>query len=253
MPRRQDPSDVAKPDAFTLTSRKVPEDPSGPGPLRTDVVLSVGMLFYRDRDEHRTPHHCAFQFNPTELERSRTIAFTRSPTGNILEETRVGGRNAAKRKQTRKPEPWEMSMTLRFDAGYGMIGRAQPSPLRETPRSGAIPPNITQGDTARDPMTATYAQELKRIDETIQFFEQIANAQPWAPENEKAANADETPPPPYVMLAFGQRVWECAVKNVRIKEEDYTPDLAPRRFEVTLGLEILMTVPQNNQKQGTKK
>src|SRR5436305_1765427 len=84
-----------------------PEPPTATnrGPLNTDVKLTMGMLFYRDRDQDRTPHHCLFQFNPTELERSRSIAFTRSPTGNTLEEPRVGGRNSAKRKQTRKPEP----------------------------------------------------------------------------------------------------------------------------------------------------
>jgi hypothetical protein len=219
--------------------------------LNTAVTLTMGMLFYRDSDEQHTPHHCLFQFNPTELERSRNIAYTRSPTGNTLEEPRTGGRNSAKRKQTRKMEPWTMSVTLRFDAAYGRVAWTQQSPLRATERTGALSEQDLHPKVKFNPTAATYMEEIQNIDETLKFFEAIAEAQPWKPENEQIANADETPPPPYVMLAFGQRVWECAVKSVRIKEEDYTPDLYPRRFEATLSLEIIQTVPQNDQRKGT--
>jgi hypothetical protein len=250
MANAEDPLVVVVP-APQKAQRTRTTDNTAPGPLNTAVKLTMGMLFYRAHDEKRTPHHCLFQFNPTELERSRNIAFTRSPTGNVLEEPRVGGRNAAKRKQTRKPEAWDMSITLRFDAGYGMVAWAEQSQLRETARTGALPKDITKGDTAANPLTATFKDEILRIQQTIDFFEGIADAQPWVSENEKVANADETPPPPYVMLAFGNRVWECAVKSVRIKEEDYTPDLYPRRFEATLSLEIIQTVAQNDQGKGT--
>jgi hypothetical protein len=43
----------------------------------------------------------------------------------------------------------------------------------------------------------------------------------------------------------------CAVKTVRIKEEDYTHDLYPRRFEVTLTLEIIETTSQVDQGRRT--
>lgn len=222
-----------------------------PGKLNTAVTLTMGMLFYKDRAEPQKSHQCLFQFNPTELERSRNIAYTRSPTGNTLEEPRPGGRNNAKRKQTRKMEPWTMSVTLRFDAAYGRVAWTQQSPLRATERTGALSEEELHPKAKFNPEAAEFKQEIQRIDETLQFFEAIAEAEPWKPENEKTANADETPPPPYVMMAFGQRVWECAVKSVRIKEEDYTPDLYPRRFEATLTLEIIRTVPQNEQGKGT--
>jgi len=218
--------------------------------LNSDVTLTMGQLFYRDAK--RRPQHCVFQFNPTEIERSRNISFTRSRTGNTLEEPRAGGRNAAKRKQTRKPDPWEMSVTLRFDAGYGLISWTQQSPLPKIPQTAELPEDFTDTEMTFNPASASFKDEIERIDRTIQFFEQIAEPQPFVSENEKLANADETPPPPYVILAFGQRAFQCAVKSVRIKEEDYTYDLSPRRFEVTLSLEIIETTRQNEQGKGPK-
>ncbi|HEX3765602.1 MAG TPA: hypothetical protein VHW23_43200 [Kofleriaceae bacterium] len=228
--------------------------PSTPGQfptLNTAVSLTVGQLFYRDAKGN--PQQCMFQFNPTEMERSRNIAFTRSRTGNILEEPRVGGRNSAKRKQTRKPESWDMSVTLRFDAAYGMVAWTQHSPLPKTPATAALPADPAVDTPTFNPLAAKFKTEIQRIDNTIQFFEQIAEPQPFVSEHEKIANAEETPPPPYVTLAFGQRAWQCAVKSVRIKEEDYTPDLYPRRFEVTLSLEIIETVRQNADGKGTRR
>ena len=224
---------------------------SSAGPLNTAVTLTVGQLYYRDANGQA--QQCVFQFNPTEMERSRNIAFTRSRTGNTLEESRTSGRNSAKRKQTRQLEPWAMSMTLRFDAAYGRLTHTRQSPLRKAPHSGELPENLKSAQRTTNLVAGNFAAEIKRIGEALQFFEAIADAEPWKPENEKIANADETPPPPYVMLAFGQRVWECAVKSVRIKEEDYTRDLYPRRFEVTLSLELIQSVPQSEQGKGTAK
>lgn len=224
---------------------------SSAGPLNTAVTLTVGQLYYRDAKGKA--QQCVFQFNPTEMERSRNIAFTRSRTGNTLEEPQTGGRNSAKRKQTRQLEPWTMSMTLRFDAAYGRLTHTRQSPLRKGPHSGELPEDLKSAKRTTNLMAANFAAEIQRIGEMLQFFEAIADAEPWKPENEKVANADETPPPPYVMLAFGQRVWECAVKSVRIKEEDYTRDLYPRRFEVTLSLELIQSVAQNEQGKGTPK
>jgi hypothetical protein len=217
--------------------------------LNTAVTLTMGQLFYRD--SQGKPHRCLFQFNPTELERSRTINVTRSPTGNTNEEPRVGGRNSAKRKQTRKPAEWEMAVTLRFDAAYGKLAWTQQSPLRPTEHTGNLPQAFTDEDPVFNPLAKSFKDEIENIRQTIEFFEKIAHAQPWENENESPGNADETPPPPYVMLAFGQRAWECAVKSVRIKELDHTPDLYPRRFEVSLNLEIILTVPQNDQGKAT--
>jgi hypothetical protein len=211
--------------------------------LSTVVPLSVGQLFYRDT--HRKPHYCVFQFNPTELERTRNIAYTRSRTGNTLEEPRVGGRNAAKRKQTRKLEPWTMSVTLRFDAAYGMDSWTLPSPLPTFINDPSPPPPFNSA-------TANYIDQIDRIDRTMRFFEQIVEAEPFVSENENIANADETPPPPYVVLAFGPRSWQCALKSVRIKEEDYTPDLYLRRFEATLSLEVIEIAPPNETGKATR-
>lgn len=218
--------------------------------LNTAVTLTMGMLFYRDNDKQHTTHSCPFQFNPTEIERSRNIAFTRSQTGNTREEPHVGGRNSAKRKQTRKLEPWTMSVTLRFDAAYGKVAWTRQSPLPKVPQTSSEP-KLTDPDQPAtfNPAVASFKDEIQRIDKTIKFFEQIAEAEPIVSENEKVANADETPPPPYVILAFGWRAFQCAVKSVRIKEEDYTPDLYPRRFEATLSLEIIETTIQKGPAQ----
>lgn len=225
----------------------MPDAPTSPPALNTSVNLVMGQLFYRDAQ--RNPQHCVFQFNPTEIERSRTISFTRSRTGNILEEPRGQGRNHAKRKQTRKPDPWEMSVTLRFDAAYGMaVGNTQ-SPLPRTVQTPSLPARFTSA-TPDFNASSSFKEQLRRITRTIQFFEALAEPGPFVTENERVANADETPPPPYVVLAFGERAWHCAVKSVRIKEEDYTPYLYPRRFEVTLSLEIIETTRQNLQGKG---
>lgn len=183
------------------------------------VKLTMGMLSFQD--DTGKLRSCPFQFNPTELERARTIKFTRTPTGNILEEPKVGPHNQAKRKFTRKADPWDLTLSLRYDAAY--YHDAEPSPAR------------------------SYKDEVQRVTEARQFFEALVEPAPVALENEKVANADETPPPPLLTLQFGIRTWRCAAKSVRIKELDYTPDLYPRRFEVTLQLEIIETTRQNDQ------
>src|SRR3954470_10556528 len=102
-----DPQDALTPDTTKREEVKRRTSNEGllvPGPLNTVVKLTMGQLFYRDASGEAK--HCLFQFNPTEMERSRNIASTRSRTGNTREEPSVGTRNSAKRKQTRKPEPW---------------------------------------------------------------------------------------------------------------------------------------------------
>jgi hypothetical protein len=57
-----------------------------------------------------------------------------------------------------------------------------------------------------------------------------------------------------VDLTYGQRQWRCTVTNIRIKELEYTPDLYPRRFEVTLALEAIETVRNGiDRKPGAKR
>jgi hypothetical protein len=199
----------------------VKEAPKGgnvkPDSLNTDVKLTMGKLSYFDAKG--VTQSIEFQFNPTELERSRSIQFTRTPTGNTLDEANAGGRNQAKRKFTRKADPWAMTLALRYDAGYHRHG--------DTP--------------------GPYKHKIDSVDKAMRFFEALVEPRPFPTENEKIANADETPPPPMMILAYGPRTWRCAVKTVRIKEEDYTPELRPRRLEVTLTLEVVETTQQNQQ------
>src|SRR5581483_8462721 len=114
----------------TLRNELLPPPPDNqpkPAPaLNTVVPLTLGQLYYYDAECKL--QMCGFQFNPTELERSRDINYTRSRTGNINEEQGEQGRNSIKRKQTRKPDPWVMSLTLRFDAAYGKLLGSRPSP-----------------------------------------------------------------------------------------------------------------------------
>ncbi|HEY6180488.1 MAG TPA: hypothetical protein VIX73_38865 [Kofleriaceae bacterium] len=191
--------------------------PLSPDSFSTDVQLTMGKLSYIDGN--RDVQSIQFQFNPTELERSRTIKFTRTPTGNTLEEMRVGVRNQAKRKFTRKPDPWSLTLALRFDAGYYQDGAS----------------------------LGPFKHKIDSVTKAMRFFEALVEPSPFPTENEKIANADETPPPPLMILAYGTRTWQCAVKTVRIKEEDYTRELYPRRLEVTLTLEVVETVQQNEQ------
>jgi hypothetical protein len=238
-------------DVFTTVENALlppPNQPKPPAALNTAVQLTLGQLYYYDV-QHKL-QMCGFQFNPTELERSRDINYTRSRTGNINEERGDLGRDALKRKQTRKPEPWVMSLTLRFDAAYGKLLGSQPSP----PPIGFPVPATPGGsrfnaNAPYDPVTAGYRDELDRIEDTIHFFEKMVEPVPFEKENEQMANADETPPPPYVWLALGPRAWQCAVRSVRIKEDDYTITMRPRRFEVTLNLEIIIIIPQNLNQQ----
>jgi hypothetical protein len=204
--------------------KKEPKADTPPETFSTDIQLTMGKLSYIDAK--RKVQSIEFQFNPTELERSRTVKFTRTPTGNTLEEMRAGVRNQAKRKFTRKPDPWSMTLALRYDASYYGPG-ATPGPFKH---------------------------KIDSVDRAMQFFEALVEPSPFPTENEKVANADETPPPPLMILAYGQRSWQCAVKTIRIKEEDYTRDLYPRHFEVTLTLEVVETVRQNEQgKTGAKR
>jgi len=188
--------------------------------LNNIVTLTMGSLSYIDAE--RRIQSLQFQFNPIELERSRTIKFTRTPTGNTLEELRAGLRNLPKRKFTRKPDPWDMTLSLRYDASY-----------------------TANGDEG--PALQAYSHRIDRIAKAIQFFEALVEPVPFVSENQKTANADETPPPPLLVFQYGKRSWQCALKHLRIKEDDYTPDLYPRRFEATLTLEIVETVQQNEQ------
>ena len=187
--------------------------------LDTTVPLTMGQLWYQAKTGRRT---LQFQFNPTELERSRTVKINRTPTGNTLEEEHGGHRNQPKRKASRKPEPWDMTLALRFDAAY-YHRRPDKSPLQ-----------------------VAFKNQIDRIEDAIHFFESLVDPAHHEHEKENASNADETPPPPFVHLQFGKRVWRCTVKTLRIKEQDYTYDLYPRRFEATLGLEVLETVQHND-------
>jgi hypothetical protein len=204
-----------------------PPDPKKPAPpppsLRLDstLTLTMGQLIYTSKSRTKTQRHILkFQFNPTEIERTRTITVNRTPTGNILEEDRETTRDKPKRKASRKPNTWEMTLALRFDAAYY--------------------------PTQADPPDGTYSHRISRIEEAIHFFEALVDPQQDDKENENVANANETPPPPYVTLLFGKRQWRCTVKSLRIKEQDYTPDLAPRRFEATLTLDVYETVRQSD-------
>ena len=202
--------------------KKTDKAPPSPPPPRLDstVTLTMGQLIYTAKSRSKTQRHILkFQFNPTEIERTRSITVHRTPTGNILEEERETTRDKPKRKASRKPNTWEMTLALRFDASY-------------YPQS--------------DPPTGPYSHRLSRIEEAIHFFEALVDPQHDDKENENVANANETPPPPYVTFLFGKRQWRCTVKTLRIKEQDYTPDLAPRRFEATLTLDVYETVRQSD-------
>jgi hypothetical protein len=221
--------------------------------LSTMVKLTVGQMFFLDA--HGKRHHCAFQFNPTEIERSRTVQHKRTPTGNILEEPRFGPRNQAKRKFTRKPDPWTMTLTLRFDASRPLDASDVQSPLPENAakqlqNASDAPIEPPKATAAPSPPPAAPPPHLAdRIDAALRFFEGIVEAVPFTDESQRIVNADETPPPPTVVLALGPRAWNCAVKSVRIKEQDYTIDLYPRRFEVTLDIELIETIRQNEYDQ----
>lgn len=194
-------------------------DPPVPPRLDATVKLTMGQMWYESKGQR---HTLQFQFNPTELERSRTVKINRTPTGNNLEEEHGGKRNQPKRKASRKPEPWDMTLALKFDAAY-YHRRPDDSPLQ-----------------------VAFKNQITRIDNAIRFFESLVDPAHHDHEKENPANADETPPPPFVHLQFGKRVWRCTVKTLRIKELDYTYDLFPRRFEATLGLEVIETVVQND-------
>jgi hypothetical protein len=191
--------------------------PSAPGPENA-IRLKTGMMEYHSpHDGHQT---LRFQFNPTEIERSRSIEIVRTPTGNNLEEPHSGPRNQAKRKTTRKPESWDMTLSLRFDASY-------PSPN---------PPPASGSGHVKD-----------QVEAARKFFEGLVEPGEFQPSGQRIAQAHETAPPPHLLLHFGRRSWRCVVKSLRIKEEDFTFDLDARRFEATIGLEIHTTVPQNVQ------
>jgi hypothetical protein len=219
--------------------------------LDNDVTLTVGQLFYWDNKG--TAHTCPFQFNPTEIERTRDVKFTRTPTGNTYEEPRRGERNQTKRKSSRKAERWQMTLSLKFDAGRPVTNEPPEPPPPKMPAStdaddsplvaGAGAPRVDKFESA----TAL----AKRVVDTMRFFEALSGPLPDTIETDKMANADETPPPPFLTLALGWRSWKCAVKSVRIKEEDYTYDLYPRRFEVSLTLEIIETTQQAEQGKGS--
>ncbi|MEO7732027.1 MAG: hypothetical protein ABIY55_13715 [Kofleriaceae bacterium] len=213
--------------------------------LSTTVPLSVGQLFYRDNKRHA--HSCPFQFNPTEIERSCDVKFTRTPTGNTREEPRAGERNQTKRKSSRKPERWQMTLSLKFDAGHPLINKPPPPPPENEAAdddSDAPGPSLTGPTAPRSDKLESSKALARRVVEAMRFFEALAEPLPDTTENDKMSNADETPPPPFLTLALGWRSWKCAVKSVRIKEEDYTYDLYPRRFEVSLTLEIIETTQQ---------
>lgn len=228
--------DTTKPDVLIVMDegpsrppppKQQPDPPPGrasPGNplsgLNRIVPLTMGSLSYIDAD--RKIQSLQFQFNPTELDRSRTVQFTRTPTGNTLEEMRAGVRNQPKRKFTRKPEPWSMTLKLGYDAGHYAYGDEQPKP-------------------------GAFSHRIDRIAEAMRFFEALVEPSPFVSENENKANASETPPPPLMILQYGQRSWQCAVKSLQIKEQDYTYDLYPRRFEATLTLELVETIQQNDQ------
>jgi hypothetical protein len=197
----------------------LPPPPSSPG-RENAVQLSAGMMTYDS--PQAGPQALRFQFNPTEIERSRTITINRTPTGNTLEEPKVGPRNQAKRKMTRKPEAWDMTLSLRFDASY-------PSPN---------PPPPTGGGHVKD-----------QVEAARKFFEGLVEPGVFEPDSTRIAQAHETAPPPMVTLYFGRRAWRCTVKSLRIKEEDFTYDLDARRFEVTITFEVVTTVPQNFQRK----
>lgn len=194
-----------------------PQPPPQPKRLEFTVPLVLGMMSFEDKDGHR--RRCTFQFNPAQLERSRTIQITRSPTGNTLEEPGAGPRNQPKRKMTRKPQPWDMTLSLRYDASY---------------------PSQNPAPDPDEPLVKD------KVEFARQFFEALVEPGGFQSEDTRIANANETAPPPLVLFQYGERAWECAVKSLRIKEEDYTYDLYPRRFEVTITLEIIGTVPRNN-------
>jgi|GEM_PF-5592947 len=219
--------------------------------LDTAVPLTVGQLFYWDNKG--IAHSCPFQFNPTEIERTRDVKFTRTQTGNTYEEPRRGERNQTKRKASRKAERWQMTLSLKFDAGRPVTTKPPAPPPPQAPADTSSdepgPPVAGPGAPQVDKFESAKAL-AKRVVDTMRFFEALSGPLPDTVETDKMANADETPPPPFLTLALGWRSWKCAVKSVRIKEEDYTYDLYPRRFEVSLTLEIIETTQQAEQGKG---
>src|SRR5882724_2413032 len=170
------------------------ESPPAPAPsspprpahrLDTNVAVTMGELSFTSQGQ---THTLEFQFNPTEMERSRTVKVTRTPTGNTLEEERDTTRDKPKRKASRKPDPWDLTLALKFDAGY--YHRRHNTPALSVP----------------------FGQQVDRIANAIHFFEALVDPAHHDHENENVSNANETPPPPYLFLQFGKRRWKCFVK-----------------------------------------
>lgn len=201
--------------------------------INDDKVLHAkvteGMIEYVDLDGK--PQRLVFQCTPTSLTRSRSLSRIDSKASNPAQGTKTN-RGEAGRKYTHTATPWRIdSIELWFDASL---------------------PYTTSGSARADGVS--HADNVQAIADAIDHIETIAEPGPPSTEEESQTNSPPRPSPPLVTLLLGKRQWQGYVSSVTILEKEFTPDLLPRQVKVTLGLELLVTNRELEQrKKGGKK
>lgn len=195
---------------------------------KPDPILHVqvvpGLIEYVDNK--RKPQKFYFQCNPASLSRSRNIARTDSQATNQAAGTKTA-RGEAGRRYTLKASAWKLdTIELWFDASM---------------------PHWTEG-------TLVEGGGLEAVQRSIEHLEAISEPGPVPSENESQTGAPPLPSPPLITLTLGKRTWQGHVSSLSIVEQEFTPDLVPRRIKVTLGIEPVVTEAQLEQgKLGGKK
>jgi hypothetical protein len=197
--------------------------PQPPDPV-LHVQVTPGLIEYVDNQG--TAQKFYFQCNPASLSRSRTINRTDSQATNQAAGTKTA-RGEAGRKYTLKANAWRLdTIELWFDASM---------------------PHWVTGKRSED-------GGLDAVQKSLKHLEAISEPGPVPSENESQTGAPPLPSPPLITLTLGTRTWQGHVSSLSIVEQDFTPDLVPRRVKVTLGIEPVVTEAQLERgKLGAKK
>ncbi len=188
------------------------------------LQVTPGLIEYVDMEGK--PQRFYFQCNPTSLSRSRTINRTDSQASNQAAGTKTA-RGEAGRRYTLKASAWRLdTLELWFDASA---------------------PHYATGKRSED-------DGLEAVQQSIRHLEAISEPGPARSENDAQTGAPPLPSPPLIALTLGTRTWQGHVSSLSIVEQDFTPDLVPRRIKVSLTIEPVVTEAQLQQgKLGARK
>jgi len=179
-------------------------------------IYVPGFFLYKTATGQRGLLH--FQFNPQEIQRSRSVSFEETSALDEDQSSNAGGdsqsSSSSKKfsKYTLRAGRWRLSLNIRLDTSAPLLPGAP------------IPP---------------YAVDLAALALAVKQLETLVEPQEKITQNKATYGYPSQPETPRVQFWWGPRVWEGYITDVSITEKMFTPDLLPKRVEANVSMVVI--------------